>query len=304
MDIQTMRRDLRDKGFVVIRGLLTQEEVGYFTGKLEALSGISRQVMAASNKGGKLGQRGLENSWSTPDGVTKNPDFWPLITHERLVTAVRGLLGEGTRFLQHTDLHVGFSAISWHRDNVNRDFGKGPDWDERDAPYRLLRVGIYLQSYAESGFRLGFIPGTHRPLPQITLGRRLQEARLKWVGAMSYLFVRLQEWASQAEWVATEPGDCLIFDPRILHSGSYITGPKFSMFLAYGIENRHFYNHVNYYRRMRQELGYDDLSPALAEKLQTADLLPGPVPVYDHVEGAWSPPPLVKRLVKRGLNRA
>ncbi|MCA9975636.1 MAG: phytanoyl-CoA dioxygenase family protein, partial [Anaerolineales bacterium] len=156
----------------------------------------------------------------------------------------------------------------------------------------------------ESGFRLGFIPGSHRPQAQISLGRRLQETRLKWVGAMSYLFVKLQEWASQAEWIATEPGDCLIFDPRILHSGSYITGPKYSMFLGYGIENKHFFNHANYYRRLRSELGYADMAPELAQRLQAAGLYPQHLPTMDKIDDAWVPPQLMKNLVGRGLKKA
>ena len=47
--------------------------------------------------------------------------------------------------------------MSWHRDNVNRTYGVGLDWDEARHPYQIVRVGIYLQRYEESQSRLGFI---------------------------------------------------------------------------------------------------------------------------------------------------
>ena len=34
--------------------------------------------------------------------------------------------------------------MSWHRDNVNRTYGVGSDWDEARHPYQIVRVGIYL----------------------------------------------------------------------------------------------------------------------------------------------------------------
>ena len=34
--------------------------------------------------------------------------------------------------------------MSWHRDNVNRTYGVGSDWDEARHSYQIVRVGIYL----------------------------------------------------------------------------------------------------------------------------------------------------------------
>ena len=296
-----MREHLDTKGYVVVRNLLTPDEVQYYTEKLENLSGISRKDRSMVSKGIGLGKRGLSKSWSLTDGVTKSPDFWQLIIHKRLVSIVRTLLGSDIRFLQHTDLHVGFSAISWHRDNVNRSFGVGSDWDDSDADYRIVRSGIYLQSYEESQFKLGFIPGSHRQQEVVSFKRKLSEANLKWMGALSYMFTNLQMWAADAEWVATQPGDCIIFDPRTIHSGSAIVGPKYSMFLAYGIENKHFYNHQNYYRFVRDELNYQAPDPELVRILWENSLFQLETPLYDDIEGAWKPVSLMKNMVSRNV---
>ena len=303
MNYLQLKEQLQHDGFVVIKNLLTPEEVDYYISRMESLSGI-QYGKADTNRGG-MGKRGLDQSWYLPDGVTKMQDFWPLITDERLLTAVRQIVNPNVKFLQHTDLHVGFSAISWHRDSVCRTFGQGPDWDESEAPYQLVRVGIYLQTYEESHFRLGFIPGSHHPPEgKVTLGQKLNEAKLNSLGALSYVFTRFQEWASNATWIATEPGDCLIFDPRAIHSGSTIIGPKYSIFLGYGVENQHFSNHQNYYRYVRPELNYQDPPPQLVTQLQAENLYPENVGGTDQIEDAWVPPTLMRKLVAQKREEA
>ncbi|MCB0167704.1 MAG: phytanoyl-CoA dioxygenase family protein [Anaerolineae bacterium] len=299
MSTPTLQEQLKNQGFVVIRQFLSNQEVDFYVNKLEERSGITKENFNAQGAGRGFDQKGRQASWNLPDGVSKSPDFWPLIYHERLISTVRDLLGPDIRFLQHTDLHVGFSAVAWHRDSVNRKFGKGPDWDESQAPYKMVRVGLYLQSHAESSFKLGFIKGSHRPATNITLGRRLSETQITWMGALSYLSPKAQLWAANAEWIATEPGDCIIFDPRTLHSGSYITGPKYSMFVAYGIENVHFYHHQNYYRHLRSELNYGDLAPELTQTLKAKGLYPDQFPVYADIKGAWTPAPVLKSLLAK-----
>jgi ectoine hydroxylase-related dioxygenase (phytanoyl-CoA dioxygenase family) len=300
MDYEVMRNELRDQGFTVVRGLLTPEEVAHYIERMEALSGITKEGMQGSAQWKGTGRGSGGSSWTLPDGVVRFEDFWSIVVHERLVGIVRELLGPDIRMLQHNDLHVGFSAISWHRDSVNREFGVGPDWDESDAPYQLVRCGIYLQTYEESSFRLGFIKGSHKPpTGTVSQSTKLNEAKLKWLGAANYLSPKVQMAASNATWIATEPGDCLIFDPRAIHSGSYITGPKYSIFVAYGIENKHFFNHYNYYRNVRKELNYGDLDPKLVDLLKEKNLYPELTPTYDFVEGAWVPSSLVKQLYAR-----
>lgn len=300
MNYDVMKQELDDRGYTIVPGLLNQDEVEYYIERMEKLSGITREGMQGGEQWKGSGRGSGGSSWTLPDGVVKHRDFWGMLYHERLVEMVRNLLGEDVKFLQHNDIHVGFSAISWHRDSVNREYGVGPDWDESDAPYRLVRVAIYLQTFEESNSRLGFIPGSHKP-PRgaVTRATKFNEARLKWLGAANYLSPRIQMAASNADWVPTNPGDSVIFDPRTIHSGSYITGPKYGMFVAFGVENKHFFNHYNYYRNIRSELGYGDVDPALVAQLQERGLYPELTPTLDYVEGAWVPGSLVKSLYNR-----
>jgi hypothetical protein len=139
----SLRSQFSTHGFAVVRGLLPAPEVAFYTARLKELAGGRKR-------------------WTAPDGVNRHPDFWDVLFHERLLSAVREVLGPEVRYLPHNDLHLGFSSFSWHRDSVTREVGSGPDWNESSEPYRIARVGIYLQRFDDSGFRLGFVKGSHR----------------------------------------------------------------------------------------------------------------------------------------------
>jgi hypothetical protein len=262
---------LRREGFLVARGVIDRDEAARYVAQIETLAG---------------GQ----DRWTQPDGVNRNPQFWPIVFNENLLRIVRAALGEDVRYLPHNDLHLGFSSFSWHRDSVNRDAGAGPDWDESREPYRIVRIGIYLQDFASSRFKLGMIPGSHRPSAGLTgeerrrVGRRTSALASVFSGISGVDLV-----GDDAEWIATEPGDAVIFDPRILHTGSKFHGMKHSMFVAYGVENSHFRRHWHYYLNLRKDLGYSGIPAALADRLRDAGLLAEPPRETQPVEGAWIP---------------
>lgn len=255
-----LRRFASD-GFAVVPQLLAPAEVEHYLQHLEARSGRRRGDAAAAGRG-----------WTVPDGVTRHEEFWNIILHERLLAAVRQLLGDDVRFLQHTDLHVGFSSFNWHRDSVSRALGVGPDWDETDAAYRIVRVGMYLQSSGGS-FKLGLVPGTHRMAdPRAVKARHAVERKAGWLSHARRLVTGKVPDVPGAEWVPAGAGDAVIFDPRVLHTGTPVDGAKYSMFVAYGVPNRHFEAHARYYRFTRPDLGYQAMAPALAARLQSAGL--------------------------------
>jgi hypothetical protein len=266
-----MHTHFQQQGFTVVKNLFSKDEISYYKKELNALS------------------VGRKEKWTLPDGVAQYPAFWNVIFNEKILSAVRSLLGENVKFLQHNDLHVGFSSFTWHRDSVCRSFGKGPDWDENAEPYQLVRVGIYLQDSA-GGFRLGMVPGSQRPdryLPEEV--HRNLERKMSGVNKALTLFGAKDPVEEHAVWIATEPGDCVIFDPRTVHTGSEFQGVKYSFFIAYGVENQHFRNHYNYYRHLRSDLGYRTLQPDLVERLKAANLYADETPLSEPIEGAWLP---------------
>ena len=271
----------KEDGFVVVRGLLDEAATAFYIDRLTALAG------------------GKER-WTQADGINRNPEFWPLIFNQRLLATVREVLGADLRYLPHNDLHLGFSSFSWHRDNVNREFGDGPDWDESQEPYRIVRVGIYLQRFDQSQFKLGLVTGSHRPDTRVS--RELQRRLHRRTSTLANMFSGLSGMdlvGADAEWVATEPGDCIIFDPRILHTGSKFHGVKYAMFVAYGVENSHFRHHWHYYVNLRTDLGYANVDPMLVEQLGAAGLQAHEPPTDLTIEGAWIPSPAFTYVAKR-----
>ena len=142
------------------------------------------------------------------------------------------MLGEDIFFLQHNDLHVGFSSFAWHRDSVCRQYDVGPDWDETKEPYQLARVGIYLQDES-SEFRLGLIKGTHRPeLHMGTPDIRKLERGLSNINSVINTITGNNLLPNRVEWIATKPGDAIIFDPRVVHTGSDFKKVKYAFFCS------------------------------------------------------------------------
>lgn len=250
-----------EDGFVTVPGLFDSALVERLLACLETRSGRRRNEPPPRDRG-----------WTVPDGVTRHDEFWDIIFHPKLLAAVRAALGADVRYLQHSDLHVGFSSFSWHRDSVSRALGVGPDWDERDAPYRIVRVGIYLQS-AGGGFRLGLIPGTHRLADKRAHeARRAIESAAGWTGHVRRFLTGTVPPIPGARWVSASAGDAVIFDPRVLHTGTPVDGAKYSVFVAFGVPNRHYEAHARYYRYVRRDLGYEAMPDALVARLRAEGL--------------------------------
>jgi hypothetical protein len=278
-------RTFASDGYVVVPQLLAPDEVERYLQRLESRSGRQRGDGSSAGRG-----------WTVPDGVTRHPEFWDVLVHERLLAVVRQLLGPDVRFLQHTDLHVGFSSFNWHRDSVSRALGVGPDWDESDAAYLIVRVGLYLQS-AGGAFKLGLVPGTHRLAdPRAVKARRAVERKAGWWSHARRLLTGKVPDVPGAEWVPAGAGDAVIFDPRVLHTGTPVDGAKYSMFVAFGVPNRHFEAHARYYRFTRPDLGYEAMAPALVQRLQAAGLYHE---VSEARAGDASLPTAVERLAMR-----
>jgi hypothetical protein len=304
-----MKQEFEKRGYVVIKGLLSPDEAAHYRREIQKRSGV-----ADEDFGKKL--------FECADGVTKNRQFWPLIYDERLLKILRGLLGPTVRYTQHSDLHAhrsadrpepGGSPGGWHRDSACRDFNIGPDWDESVVPYRVTRVAFYLQTYAESHASLGVLPGSHRFERRLTgndrrlwkrvFGAEYRVKRLLWkwglIDEPHYYHPLYQQRTDPKQpllfscparpvWIKTEPGDCIIFNQRLFHCASPITGPKYAVFLSYSTENEHARNHLRYYRHVRKDLQYGPVDPELADLLREHGLyLEAPDPQV--IEGASVP---------------
>lgn len=285
MNYDLLRTRLRDKGFVVVKGLLSGDEAIDYAKKLDEAAGksqldgyISRSSKSNGQQPGRLGH--------LPDGINQRPEFWPLITHERLLEVVGQLLGAEARYLPHSDLRIDTMASSWDRDNVQRKFGEGADWDESDEPYQIIRAGIYFQSFASTLFRHGFIPASHRPVKDVSIKRKAFESALGWSKALNQVLNGAGEWPSIAQWLPIEQGDCIIYDARTLHAAGRSASPVYASFLTYGLENRHFARHLDHYQGLQTASSCREMAPELVARLMEAGLYAGREPASDQTEVA------------------
>jgi ectoine hydroxylase-related dioxygenase (phytanoyl-CoA dioxygenase family) len=288
-----IKERFEEQGYVVASGLLSPVEAAQYRREIQQISGVTDADVG-------------KKTFECPDGATKHRAFWPLIYNERLIELLRTLLGPTVRYTQHSDLHAhragppavpGGTPGGWHRDSACRDFSIGPDWDESVDPYKVTRVAVYLQSYAESLSSLGVIPGSHRFEKRLSgidhhLWRRIFTAeyrtkQLLWKTGLTdepyfYNLAMLQRTDPKQRsifsrpaapvWIKTEPGDCIIFNQRLFHCASPIVGPKYAVFLSYSVENEHARNHLRYYRHIRKDLKYGPINPELVEILKERDL--------------------------------
>ncbi len=257
---------LRD-GYHVVRGILSAEE--------------ARHYRLCINRAFDLPEDELDNAridggtFTLADGVTKIEDFWPIVFDERLLSAVRGLIGEDIRYTQHSDLHINLRGGRFHRDNACREFGEGPDWDEREAAYREARVVVYLSDYRDSHSSLVVLPGSHRRetrlnrLEYVAWNKLRSFARRRGRNdLLPHIFL-----SAPTVTLKTRPGDCVIFDQRMMHAGGVLRGtkPKYSIFLSFGLNNHHSRNHRAFF--LKRPTYSPEIPGALRDRLAKANLL-------------------------------
>lgn len=254
-------------GFVIIRNLISSEE--------------SKKLRLEINKVFKLPnteltQRQIKGeTYTYPDGVTKFDAFWKIIFNKKLLGAIEKTLGSEIRYTQHSDLHINLGAGNYHRDNAYREFMNGPDWNQNKAEYKVVRVAIYLSNYNNSGSSLIVLPGTHKK------ESKTHSFELKfWRYIRNYLrkkniLLNFPHFffSNKKISIKTNPGDCVIFDQRLIHAGGVVKGvhPKYSIFLSYGAPNIHSYNHHNFY--LARPTYLKKISARLRRKLKERKLL-------------------------------
>ena len=226
-------------GYCLVRSLFSDAEAANWRDRINAVFGLPGEPAATAAIAG--------TTHTLADGVTTREEFWPVIFNDHLLASVRDLIGNDIRYTQHSDLHINLPGGRWHRDSACRDFGVGHDWDEREQPYRVVRVAIYLSDFANSGSSLIVLPGSHRH--ESAINRKEYTA---WNKARTFTrrhgrndLVPHWFFSATRRVIRTQPGDCVIFDQRLMHAGGVLNGrePKYAIYLSYGLDNSHSRNH-------------------------------------------------------------
>jgi ectoine hydroxylase len=254
-------------GYVLIPGLLSREEAKQYRIRINRVFGLPEEDLD--------NERIEHKTFTRADGVTTVPDFWPLVFNRQLLAAVRSLIGDDIRYTQHSDLHINLHGGRYHRDNACREFGQGSDWDERAAPYKVVRIAIYLSEYQDSGSSLIVLPGTHRRESLINRREYVFWNKLRTFArdrgnndVLPHVY-----FSGPKRTLKTEPGDCVIFDQRILHAGGVLRSqkPKYAIFLSYGLDNAHAHFHRSFF--LKRPTYSPDVPEELRQRLKAENLL-------------------------------
>ncbi len=262
-DVSAFKRD----GYCVLPELFKKDAATHWREKINTLFGFPEGPEAVKAIAGR--------TFALADGVTTQKQFWPIIFNRPLLKAVQALIGGDIRYTQHSDLHVNLPGGRWHRDNAFRNYGVGPDWDESGEPYRVVRIAIYLSEYSESNSSLVVLPGSHKKESKLNrleyvLWNRIRThlRRYEKNDRLGHNF-----FSTSCHTIKTHPGDCVIFDQRLMHAGGILSGPepKYSIFLSFGANNTHSRNHRAFFLNRPT---YNPAIPrALRQKLLQSGLL-------------------------------
>lgn len=235
-------RQFKTDGFVFLKNLLSKTTVEELVQASTALCETSAPKTSGPFK------------WGYPHAVSKEESLWGTLRQPELLAATHCVLGtDRIAYLEHSDLKVWNRqpASGWHRDSISERFGEGPEWG--DESYAIVRVAIYLQG-GEEGFEWGCIPGSHalenpvcvmehegyekeKSLPERIVGSRMNylptEGERLWISTR-----RDQSGPTEPIWIATSPGDLILFDPRLIHVGGQVPAAKRAIFFALGGQNR------------------------------------------------------------------
>jgi len=206
-----------------------------------------------------------------------NKRAWGLITNNKILKNVKNFLGIDQisyLFNSHSisQNEATFVDDSWHRDNVCRLFGKGPDWKDE---YNILRVAIYLNQDDESKTGLNIIKKSHNKKRYLCWLINFLRKKYKRIYFSKYFRFFFDNFVGEK--IYTNPGDCIFFYANIYHSAINYNrsskNPRKAMFLTYGTDNIHAQNFVNYYLFHRIDLpiskgikNKDDFLQILKEK--------------------------------------
>ena len=288
----------KQNGFIILRNLLSDDEVSHYK---ELMKNVFPELPDNCTEAGKS-----LFSWAISDGVRKRKEFWPLIWNGNILRKVRSLLGDEIKFCIHSDLHCNLTQAAfedgnphkiagWHRDSrfrghylvrdgwidKIRNQGYRTIFDESEYPVRMARLGIYLNSHDEHQTPLFLIPGSH--LAERSLKYVIERAF--WYKFVSNIrsFLQGDKRARGFPYIRSKShpfclpakpfkaylnaGDAVLFDVRMIHGIGYRKGERCNIFLDYGLENPHTYDHVNYLIKERKDMNYLHKTPPELKKI-------------------------------------
>ena len=237
-EILTNKENLLKYGYCVVRNLLSNKEV--------------KRAESVLNNIYEKNEKKINND------MYKYSESWEFFTNDRLLNIIRDLLGPEIYYLHSYNTkreNERDVVYSWHRDNPCRLFGKGPDWDKNE-PYNVLTIIIYLSSSDKTGSGINLIPFSHSRTYSLSNILRIIHYKTKTISLLKKIRDIFPRFLLGVN-IKTDPGDCVIFFANLLHTGIPTRTLRKAILFQYGVDNKHSKNFVNYYMHHRKQIEYE-----------------------------------------------
>jgi hypothetical protein len=209
-----------DKGYTIVRGVYTKEEIADFR---------ERSLAYVGKHGGDL---------------LSHPALRSVITDGRMLDVARQILGRDD-IVYYGDSLVAIreGTPGFHKDNADKFDGKAPDWQ---SPYTQIRFGIYLQDHYSHSGGLNIRVGSHNKVN--TNEGRVRQLRTK-VGDLGVWNMRASHSAAGTilrwpfHFVQPHPDDVKRYPKRLIAPKD---GQRIAVFAALGADDEHLSRYVDY----------------------------------------------------------
>jgi hypothetical protein len=146
----------RENGYVLVKGVFEEKEIQELRDRVRSARELDLSASNAirnpvyPNCVDLLGDLLSKTALRSTDYV---------IFDERVVRCAKECLGPRLVYFGDSSIQTGEGARGFHKDNVDRSDGTGPDWQ---GDYTVLRIGIYLQDHARHSGGLKVRRRSHR----------------------------------------------------------------------------------------------------------------------------------------------
>jgi hypothetical protein len=139
-------------GYLLIKSLFTKEEIEAFRKDCYTQFEIDdKKGLTYSIK--KVQARALRGDLMSKALIRK------MLLDDRIISVVKNLLGNDIVYFGDSAFQFGVGFRGFHRDNVDRKFNEGPDWE---GDYPIVRFGLYLQDHKNHSGGLKVKQGSHK----------------------------------------------------------------------------------------------------------------------------------------------
>lgn len=254
-------------GYCVLRNFLTKDEVEKYS-------------LLAKNFREK-------NKHMRTSGLHNYKEFWDIIVNDRLLNALKNLLGPDILYLYNSHIEENNETATecgWHRDNTTRIFGKGSDWDPKED-YNVIRVGFYLSSFDTCKSGINIIPESHKKNYTFSQLLRLIFYRTKNIenSFVQNIRKKLEKYIGIS--IKTNLGDCVMFLANVYHAPLPASGLRKSLFTTYGTNNKHAKNYNNYYLKHRNYPINNDVHQEFKNLLKEKNIYISPPEKKEVIDG-------------------